>query len=130
MVMKSKQSGLRVRTSGAKKNRPLPVEPVIVLSQLDAYMFLVSAIRYALGLYPDPEDKKNRARRTHIVGWARNQVRAIAPKLMPFQRAVLIRDIRDCEDYGGDYDRQDWLSLLEWLEKMPYDKDVAPDSRP
>lgn len=78
----------------------------ITLTPNDAYLFLVSAVRYALG------------RRTYIVGWTCEQVRKIAPKLTADQQSVLIRDIAKCDDYGHECDKEEWLSLLAWLSEQ------------
>jgi len=78
----------------------------ILLTSDDAYLFLVSAVRYALG------------RKTYIVGWTCEQVRKIAPKLSPSHIDVIIKDIMTCEDYGHDFDKQEWLSLLRWLQDL------------
>lgn len=80
------------------------MKEIVTLARQDVYMFLVSAVRYALG------------RRSYIVGWACEQVRAIAPKLEDFQRRVIIESIRGCEDYGDRHSEREWLRLLEWLK--------------
>lgn len=75
----------------------------ITIEKSDAFLFLVSAVRYALG------------RRSYIVGWACEQVRAIAPHLENFQRQVIVESICRCEDFGDKYNEKEWLKLLNWL---------------
>lgn len=76
----------------------------IALDKPDAFLFLVSAVRYALG------------RRSYIVGWICGQVRAIAPKLDGFQKKVIVESIQRCEDFGDKYSEIEWLKLLKWLQ--------------
>lgn len=78
----------------------------VTLSVDNASMLLVSAVRYALG------------RRTYIVSWTCDMIRVIAPNLSLEQREVLIRDIRECKDYGDTCDMQDWKSVLRWLKTL------------
>jgi len=85
-------------------------EKSITLAADDIYLFLLSAVRYALG------------RRTYIVGWACKQVRTIAPGLSADQRKIIAESIRRCEDYGDVYDKREWLGLLEWLENYDLPK--------
>jgi len=85
-----------------------PAEAVITISQRDAYLFLVSAIRCTLGSGEYRNDEHTREQ-------IRNQVRTIAPKLTPAQRGVLIRDVGNWQEWGWI----DW-SLLEWLKSQPH----------
>lgn len=86
------------------------MKKTITLDMQDIYLFLVSAVRYSLG------------RRSYIVGWVCEQVRAIAPRLKDFQRKVIIESIQRCEDYGDKYSKLEWLKLLDWLENHSYSR--------
>lgn len=94
-----------------KKTDENTPSPTVTISLKDAYLFLVSAVSYSLG------------RRTYLVRWACDQVHAIAPKLEPAQREILIRDIEEHGEsglsYGTSGDKREWLSLLEWLKSNP-----------
>jgi hypothetical protein len=101
------------------KKEPKAEPAAVILNLQDAYMFLVSAVRYALG------------RRSYIVRWTCDKVREIAPKLTPANRTVLIRDILrylKSELESGKPDRmaylEDWASLVDWLGTLPYEKDI------
>jgi len=85
----------------------------ITITTEDVYLFLISAVRYALGS------------RSYIAGWACRQVRAIAPKLEACQREMIIESIRRCKDYGIKYDKKSWLELLDWLESYDSKKNKA-----
>ena len=78
----------------------------ITLSADNASMLLISATRYALG------------RRTYIVSWTCEMIRAIAAKIPLSQRKVLIQDISECKDYGHTCDERDWKTVLQWLETL------------
>lgn len=83
----------------------------IFISLDEAFLFLVSAVRYALG------------RKSYIVGWTCGQVRSIAPRLKPHQQVVLIRSIMDYGqrhggDYGSKWDKDSWLDLVGWLDRL------------
>lgn len=80
------------------------MKKTITLNTEDVYLFLVSAVRYALG------------RRSYIVGWVCEQTRAIAPRLKDYQKKVIIESIQRCEDYGDKYSKREWLKLLDWLK--------------
>lgn len=71
------------------------------LTPTDIGTLLVSAVRYALG------------RRTYIVGLTCDIVRRAKPS--PDVRAILLRDINDCPDYGMSMDAAEWRHLREWL---------------
>ncbi len=91
-----------------EKLKSKAAKSAIIINQHSAFILLSSAVRYALG------------RRTSAVEDVCDQVYAIASKLTPMQRAILIRDITECKDYGAECDEKDWFSLLKWLKSQPY----------
>jgi hypothetical protein len=100
----------KVEKRDRSKNRPgskIKTAKGIFISLDDAYLFLASAVGYALG------------QRTYIVGWTCDQVSKIAPQLKPFQRANLIKSIMGHGHRGGNYgdeqDKKRWLTLAPWL---------------
>jgi len=64
----------------------------------------ISALRYALG------------RRSYIVSDTIDTLMKV--ELSDQTVGVMIRDIEECEDYGMETDKQDWLRLLEHLNKL------------
>ena len=64
----------------------------------------ISALRYALG------------RRSYIVSDTVDTLMKV--ELSEQTVGVMIRDIEECEDYGMETDKQDWLRLLEHLNKL------------
>ena len=62
----------------------------------------ISALRYALG------------RRSYIVSDTIDTLMKV--ELSEQTIGVMIRDIEECEDYGMEMDKQDWLRLLEHLK--------------
>lgn len=73
----------------------------------DIGAMMISAVRYALG------------RRTYIVNWTCEFIAKNQHLLLEKDKKVIIRDIKEQEEYGyGDKcDEEDWLRLLEILEK-------------
>lgn len=73
----------------------------------DISAMMISAVRYALG------------RRTYIVNWTCEFIAKNQHLLLEKDKKVIIRDIKEQEEYGyGDKcDEEDWLRLLEILEK-------------
>ena len=62
----------------------------------------ISALRYALG------------RRSYIVSDTIDTLKKV--ELSEQTVGVMIRDIEECEDYGMEMDKQDWLRLLDYLK--------------
>lgn len=69
----------------------------------DSEVILLSAIRYALG------------RSTYIVGLTVDYV--MRQDLSGTCKALVIIDIKNCRDYGMDIDKDEWMRLLDFLEK-------------
>lgn len=70
----------------------------------DLSAMLVSAERYALG------------RQTYIVDWTCSFIEKNKHLLRESDKLVMIRDIKQCKDYGWDCDKENWLKLLKILE--------------
>jgi len=64
----------------------------------------ISALRYALG------------RRSYIVSDTIDTLMKV--ELSEQTVGVMIRDIEECEDYGMEMDKQNWLELLEHLNTL------------
>lgn len=64
-----------------------------------------SALRYGLG------------RRTYITGVISEFIINNIELIPDDQKAVMIRDIKEQEDYGDYCDKEKWMNLLEALEK-------------
>ena len=82
--------------------------PVTINGEIeDISAMLVGAVRYALG------------RRTYIVDWTCEFIRNNTHLLLEKDKKVIIRDIKQQENYGyGDEcDKECWLKLLEVLQK-------------
>ena len=71
----------------------------------DISMVLVSAERYALG------------RRTYIVKWTCEVIRNNLHLLSQKDRQVMIRDIKEANNYGDTWDKKEWMELLRVLER-------------
>lgn len=71
----------------------------------DISAMLVSAERYALG------------RQTYIVEWTCSFIANNLHLLTEGNKQVMIRDIKQCEDYGWSCDQIEWMKLLSKLEK-------------
>lgn len=70
----------------------------------DISMLLLSAERYALG------------RRTYIVGWVYDVIKANMGLLTNKDKQVMIRDLENPISYGDECDKAYWLALLEKLK--------------
>jgi len=64
----------------------------------------ISALRYALG------------RKSYIVSDTVNTLMKV--ELSKQTIGVMIRDIEECEDYGMEMDKEEWLKLLEHLKGL------------
>ncbi len=73
---------------------------------LNFSLILCCAVRYALG------------RRTYIVGVVVDYVLAHLELLDSKTLSVMIRDIKECKNYGQDIDANDWMRLLAALEEV------------
>jgi len=62
----------------------------------------ISALRYALG------------RKSYIVSATVDTLKKV--ELSEQTISVMIRDIEECEDYGMEMDKEDWLGLLDYLK--------------
>ena len=71
----------------------------------DFASIMICAIRYALG------------RRTYMPSVVCNFVKPRIPKMSDKDLYVIIRDIKECRDYGDDCDKKEWMSLLHEAEK-------------
>lgn len=74
-------------------------------SQEDLSAMLVSAERYALG------------RMTYVVSWTCNFIANNLHLLTEKDKQVMIRDIESSNDYGADFDKAEWLKLLNVLKE-------------
>lgn len=70
----------------------------------DISMILLSAERYALG------------RQTYIVQWTCEVIGGNTHLLTTKDLKVMIRDIENAESYGADFDKKEWLELLDILK--------------
>ena len=70
----------------------------------DISMILLSAERYALG------------RQTYIVQWTCEVIGGNTHLLTTKDLKVMIRDIEQCDNYGWDCDKKEWLELLDILK--------------
>lgn len=76
----------------------------------DISAMLLSAERYALG------------RMTYIVQWTCEVIEKNLHLINEKNKKVMIRDIEQCESYGWECDKKEWLKLLEVLKKSLEDK--------
>lgn len=74
-------------------------------SNLDFALVVGSALRYGLG------------RRTYITGAISEFIINNIELIPAGQKLVMIRDIKEQEDYGDDCDEENWMKLLTELEK-------------
>ena len=70
----------------------------------DISMMLLSAERYALG------------RQTYIVQWTCEVIGGNTHLITTKDLKVMIRDIENAEYYGADFDKKEWLELLDILK--------------
>lgn len=71
----------------------------------DISAMLLSAERYALG------------RQTYIVEWTTSFISKNIHLLTEGDKKVMIRDIEECENYGADFDKKEWMKLLKVLKE-------------
>lgn len=71
----------------------------------DLSAMLVSAERYAMG------------RQTYIVKWTCDFISDNLHLLTEKDKSVIIRDIKSSRDYGADFDKVEWLKLLNVLKE-------------
>ena len=67
---------------------------------------LISALRYALG------------RRTYVVEHNCEYIEQQIPMLSDRCKDVMIKDIENQRNYGGECDKEDWMQLLEKLREQ------------
>ena len=70
----------------------------------DISMMLLSAERYALG------------RQTYIVQWTCEVIGGNTHLLTTKDLKVMIRDIENADFYGADFDKKEWMELLDILK--------------
>ena len=71
----------------------------------DLSAMLVSAERYAMG------------RQTYMVKWTCDFISDNKHLLTEKDKSVIIRDIKSSSDYGADFDKSEWLKLLNVLKE-------------
>lgn len=64
----------------------------------------ISAVRYGLG------------RRTYITGVISDFMCEKADEMSPKCKHVMKRDIEECDDYGWECDKIEWMKLLDKLK--------------
>lgn len=74
---------------------------------------ILCAIRYCLG------------RRTYMPNLVCNYVRPLLPYLDERAIGCMERDIRECKDYGMDFDRKMWTSLLADIHRVMEEKSIS-----
>lgn len=67
-------------------------------------LIMSCALRYALG------------RRTYIVSVVVDYIISAIPHMSEQCRRVMIKDIRECTNYGDECDKEDWMRLLDELK--------------
>lgn len=77
----------------------------------DISAMLVSAERYAIG------------RQTYIVNWTCTFIKNNLHLLTEKDVNVMIKDIESASDYGADFDKKDWMNLLDALKMNTKKKD-------
>ena len=77
----------------------------------DISMMLLSAERYALG------------RQTYIVQWTCEFISNNTYLLTTKDLKVMIRDIETADFYGANFDKKEWLNLLEVLKSNLLDRE-------
>lgn len=87
--------------------------PVIDPADDDFGAIIVCAIRYCLG------------RRTYMPNLVRNYVRPLLPFLDENTVGCMERDIRECEDYGMNYDCKMWTSFLADIRQAMEERSIA-----
>ena len=71
----------------------------------DLSAMLVSAERYAMG------------RQTYMVKWTCDFISDNLHLLTEKDKSVIIKDIESSIDYGADFDKAEWLKLLDVLKE-------------
>ena len=77
----------------------------------DISAMLLSAERYALG------------RQTYIVDWTCEFISNNLHLILEKDKKVMIRDIKQCENYGWKCDEESWTKLLQVLERDLLEKE-------
>ena len=73
-----------------------------MITRNEATMY-ICAVRYGL------------SRRTYITGIITDYL--MTKEIPERDKKVMIRDIEECEDYGMDMDKREWMKLLKYLKK-------------
>ena len=81
----------------------------------DISMILLSAERYALG------------RQTYIVQWTCEVIGGNTHLLTTKDLKVMIRDIENAKSYGADFDKKEWLELLDILKLILSKREARKD---
>ena len=81
----------------------------------DISMILLSAERYALG------------RQTYIVQWTCEVIGGNTHLLTTKDLKVMIRDIENADYYGADFDKKEWLELLDILKLILSKREARKD---
>lgn len=81
----------------------------------DISMILLSAERYALG------------RQTYIVQWTCEVIGGNTHLLTTKDLKVMIRDIENAGSYGADFDKKEWLELLDILKLILSKREARKD---
>ena len=88
-----------------------PVRHIARAEDPELSLMLACAVRYALG------------RRTYVVSTVTDYVMDHLPQLDKKIMFSMIRDIKECQYYGHDCDKEDWMRLLAALEDAYAAKD-------
>lgn len=81
----------------------------------DISMMLLSAERYALG------------RQTYIVQWTCEVLGGNTHLLTTKDLKVMIRDIENADYYGADFDKKEWIELLDILKLILSKREARKD---
>ena len=83
----------------------------------DISMMLLSAERYALG------------RQTYIVRWTCEVIGGNTHLLTTKDLKVMIRDIENADFYGADFDKREWMDLLDILKLILSKREAKENER-
>ena len=83
----------------------------------DISMMLLSAERYALG------------RQTYIVRWNCEVIGGNTHLLTTKDLKVMIRDIENADFYGADFDKREWMDLLDILKLILSKREAKENER-
>lgn len=83
----------------------------------DISMVLLSAERYALG------------RKTYIVKWTCEVIAGNTHLLTTKDLKVMIRDIENADYYGEDFDKKEWMDLLDILRLILSKREAKENER-